>query len=405
MIPSLLVNDLNQFYSSEYPKIPPLSATGYVECAEGGRQISFVDAYFLHKYASSISPEATEYIDFVSTMLAQFREIEIYFNVNVKAEGDHKDAEARPGGWAGYGVLPLALAFYTLAKNGVEGDYLECGVFKGGSLTCMSHVANYLGRKAIAADTFAGLPEADVSGFWQKNQFAGRLDEVQSNLAAAGVPSAVLWEKGLFSDTLPVLERRIALMFLDTDLYNSSMSALESTVTKWSPGSMVASDGVSGVGDFSGGDYRPSGNESAAVLDFFNRRNIPFHAVWTGNGNMTLFGIKTADSKAPIYSTGFVHYLTNAFYVGRRFGDHIDLFARQDLPNIAKKSLTTFRDIADLIVSDILNEKIAGSYHIGGLEWKLANMEAKPQPKEVGRRGFFNKLLKVRRAFVSDRDQ
>jgi hypothetical protein len=394
MIPSLLVNDLNQFYSSDYPQIPPLSAIGNAECAEGGRQISFVDAYFLHKYAPSISPEAEEYVDFVSTMLTRFREIENYFNANVKAEGDHKDAAARPGGWAGYGVLPLALAFYTLAKNGVEGDYVECGVFKGGSLTCMSHVANYIGRKAIAADTFAGLPEADVSGYWQKDQFVGPLDEVQSNVAAVGISSVVQWEQGLFSDTLPELGRSIALMFLDTDLYNSSMSALEATFSKWSPGSMVASDGVSGVGDFSGGEYRPRGNEGGAVLDFFNGRNIPFHGVWTGNGNMTLFGTKTDKGKALIYSTGFVQYLTNAFYVGRRFGDHVDLFARQDLPNIANKLLTTFQDIADLIASDILNDKIASNYHIGDLEWKLANVEAKPQPKNVGRRGFFDKLLK-----------
>ena len=374
VIPSTLLADLNSFYEREFPRIPRIAVTTWGELAEGGRQVSFVDGYFLHRFASEISPRAEEYIYFVKSMLQKFQQIEVFFNNNVKADGDHKDAQARPGGWAGFGVLPLALSFYTAAKDGVEGDYLECGVFKGGSLTCMSHVANFLGRKAIAADTFEGLPEGDATGYWQKNQFVGRLDDVKSNVAAAGVIDSVVWEKGLFSDTLPNLDKKIAVVFLDTDLYNSSISALNSIKDKFSPASVVASDGVSGIRDFVGGEYFPEQNEAAAVRDFF-KGSGPYHAVWTGNGNMSLFRRKSSLGVAPLYSTSLMHYLTNAFYSHKRFEKELLLRDRNDLPNITNKSNTTLEDISEFITADIMNELIIANYYMGGLEWKLMTLQ------------------------------
>ncbi len=364
MIPLMLAEDLNRFYSRHYPQLLPLSLVASVELAPGSRAPSAADAYLLIRHADAISDRARHYLDFVSKLMPIFRRIEIWYNQNVKAPGDHKDAQARPGGWAGYGMLPLALALYTAIQDGTEGDYLECGVFKGGSLACMSHVCALLGVKAIAADTFNGLPESDETGYWQKGQFTGQLDEVQAYVKTIGCFDAVEWRVGLFADTLPTLNRTVALMFLDTDLYSSSSSAL--AAAKLVPASLIASDGV-GAENFTGARFTPTTGEATAIGDFFGADKLV--GLWTGNGNMSVFKRRSTGDRLA-YSTAFTHLLSFDSFFPSRYTPNVG--KRRDAAQAIGRSDATEARILDQALAESLERQFALSYLVGGLEWRLS---------------------------------
>src|SRR5207245_3809077 len=112
----------------------------------------------------------------------------------------HPDAKAP--GWAGIALLPIASYLYTLAKEGVTGDLLECGVFLGGSTCCFSHVAAELGFKVLAADSFEGLPAASGDGYYQKGDFRGTIHVVRRNVETYGVANRVSFWPGYFNVSL-----------------------------------------------------------------------------------------------------------------------------------------------------------------------------------------------------------
>jgi Macrocin-O-methyltransferase (TylF) len=367
MLPLNVITDLNTFYKSNYPNIRPISVNASMEKGDG-RQISAIDAWALARYGSNISARAAEYTEFVRTMLKIFQKIELYFIENVRVEDDHKDAIARPQGWAGFGCLPLALAIYVSAKDGIVGSYVECGVFRGGSLACLSHACQYVGTTAYAADTFAGLPETDETGYWKQNQFLGSIDEVKKVITAVGVPEVVQYKKGLFSDTLGDIVSPVSLIFLDTDLYKSSRSALSTLSPATVPQTIIASDGVSGKHDFENGGFCPSQNEAKAVLDHFTENGQPIHAVWTGNGNMGLFRAQQMGTDL-LFSSSFVWQLVVDYWGWKRFEEHVNVSERQDGLSVQIGSSVSEQQFLDFLMADALQRQIVSNTYIGHLEW------------------------------------
>jgi O-methyltransferase len=126
-------------------------------------------------------------------------------------------------------------------NDGIAGDFIETGVWRGGCCILMRGVlaANQTcDRKVYVADSFAGLPAPnemlypadtglDLSGI---KELAVSLETVKGNFARYGLlDGQVVFVKGLFSDTLPsLLAGPFALMRLDGDLYESTYIALES---------------------------------------------------------------------------------------------------------------------------------------------------------------------------------
>lgn len=140
-------------------------------------------------------------------------------------------------------------ALYTsvnyILKNDIAGDFVECGVWKGGSSML---VALLLQREGIANrnifmyDTFTGMSEPGVNDGeeekqeWEKYKkddgsnswcFAS-YDEVLANIKSTGYPIENLkLIKGKVEDTLPeILPNKIALLRLDTDWYESTRHEL-----------------------------------------------------------------------------------------------------------------------------------------------------------------------------------
>lgn len=135
-----------------------------------------------------------------------------------------------------------------LAEARIEGDFVECGVWRGGSamMAALSFAAaGDASRRLWLYDTFEGMPapsaedtaswEADPHEEWARNQRGpinewcySPLEEVRMHMASTGVDSDRLeYVQGKVEDTLPSrAPERVALLRLDTDWYESTRHEL-----------------------------------------------------------------------------------------------------------------------------------------------------------------------------------
>ena len=123
--------------------------------------------------------------------------------------------------------------------QGVAGDLIETGVWRGGATILMRAILKAReveDRKVWVADSFEGLPAADREQYPSDSDISYEhieelkvsLEEVQDNFRRYGLlDDQVQFLKGWFRDTLPtVTDRRWALIRLDGDMYESTMDAL-----------------------------------------------------------------------------------------------------------------------------------------------------------------------------------
>jgi O-methyltransferase len=171
--------------------------------------------------------------------------------------------------------------------DGVPGDLIETGTWRGGSAMMMRGVLQAhedLERRVYAADTFAGLPAPDVRGYpddrcsrlHREPRLAIGVDEVRAGFERLGLlDERVVFLEGLFADTLPaVSDRTWAVIRLDGDLYESTSDALTHLWPGVARGGFVIVD-----------DYGAVAGCRRAVDEFRARHGItaPLRRIdWTG---------------------------------------------------------------------------------------------------------------------------
>jgi Macrocin-O-methyltransferase (TylF) len=154
----------------------------------------------------------------------------------------------------------LEACIADVIRNDVPGDLIETGVWRGGSTIFMRALLKAFGvtdRKVWVADSFEGLPEPDADKFPIEadahhgavltdgyKHFAASLEEVQANFRAYGMlDEQVQFLKGWFCDTLPTAPiRKLAVMRLDGDYYESTMDGLKNLYDKLSIGGYAIID-------------------------------------------------------------------------------------------------------------------------------------------------------------------
>lgn len=175
----------------------------------------------------------------------------------------------------------------TILAEGVPGDFIETGVWRGGSSIFMRAVLkthDVADRTVWVADSFQGLPAPDAGKYpadagdehYTKSQLAISLETVKGNFARYGLlDDQVRFLKGWFKDTLPAAPLgKLALARLDGDLYESTMDALNALYPKLEPGGFLVID-----------DYGALANCRQAVHDYRERHGIvePIERIdWTG---------------------------------------------------------------------------------------------------------------------------
>lgn len=143
----------------------------------------------------------------------------------------------------------------TVVADGVPGDLVETGAWRGGaSIFMRGALAAYqeTGRTVWVADSFAGLPEpdgdrypADVGDRHHAVAFlAVPLETVRANFAKYDLlDDQVRFLPGWFKDTLPSAPiGAIAVLRLDGDMYESTWDALTALEPKMSSGGFVIVD-------------------------------------------------------------------------------------------------------------------------------------------------------------------
>ena len=147
----------------------------------------------------------------------------------------------------------------AVLEEGIPGDVIEAGVWRGGGSIYMRGCLEALGgsdRRSWVADSFEGLPQPDPANtkeatFYHSEMMQGvyrkmsaGYDEVKDNFEAYDLLSErVNFLKGWFSETLPSAPiDQLAIMRLDGDYYSSTMDCLNSLYMKLSPGGFAIID-------------------------------------------------------------------------------------------------------------------------------------------------------------------
>jgi O-methyltransferase len=181
-------------------------------------------------------------------------------------------------------------ALRYLLENGIEGDLVECGIYKADIEFTWIDVLQQSGqaREIYLYDTFTGLtPPTDfdfeLSGhnqqlstsqgtleFWHLQQAYGgwcaySLENVKSRLESTGYPVEKLhYVVGDVKETLQhTVPEKIALLRLDTDFYDSSLAEISALYDKVVPGGIIILD-----------DYLFWNGQKKAIDEFFESRGL-----------------------------------------------------------------------------------------------------------------------------------
>jgi O-methyltransferase len=195
-------------------------------------------------------------------------------------------------------VVSLMESVSYIIKNQIEGDIVECGVWRGGSMMAVINSLikfDDIHRKLYLFDTFEGMPMPDIdldfdlnavnahdylnSNFKNENDYIWAYsaeNKVREAIYQLNYPSEnIIFVKGKVEDTLPYKKlQKIAILRLDTDWYSSTKHELEQLFPLLVSGGVLIID-----------DYGHWSGARKAVDEYFSNNNINsfFHRIdYTG---------------------------------------------------------------------------------------------------------------------------
>ncbi len=149
----------------------------------------------------------------------------------------------------------LQVCIEQVIRQGVPGDFLEAGVWRGGAAIFMRAILkafNVTDRVVWVADSFEGLPRPDTERYGagagpdlsHVDFLKVSLETVQANFQRFGLlDDQVRFLKGWFHDTLATAPiQKLSILRLDGDIYESTMDPLRALHHKVSPGGYVIVD-------------------------------------------------------------------------------------------------------------------------------------------------------------------
>ncbi|MDB9445575.1 TylF/MycF/NovP-related O-methyltransferase [Anabaena sp. CS-542/02] len=183
-------------------------------------------------------------------------------------------------------INSLVNATKYVIENNIEGDFVECGVWKGGSMMAIAYTLNHFScnsRNLYLFDTFEGMSiptsnDVDLSGLDAQTLLNksdkltspiwcySTLDEVKNNMIKTGYsPEKKHFIKGKVEDSIPLhAPNKIALLRLDTDWYESTKHELVYLFPRLVNGGVIIID-----------DYGHWQGCRQAVDDYIRENNIP----------------------------------------------------------------------------------------------------------------------------------
>jgi len=177
-------------------------------------------------------------------------------------------------------ITELFNSLEYIRLNNIFGDFVECGVWKGGNiLGIMEYLYYYqmLDRNVWLYDTFEGMTTPEEVDIDLKNQKASdilqqvlcysSMDEVKKNLSISKFPNEnIKFVKGDVCETLnntDNLPNKISLLRLDTDWYKSTKKEMDILYP------ILSKDGILIVDDY--GHWRGA---KIAIDEYFTLHNL-----------------------------------------------------------------------------------------------------------------------------------
>jgi O-methyltransferase len=167
----------------------------------------------------------------------------------------------------------LEFCIRDAVNQGIPGDVVECGVWRGGAAILAKYVLDSLAadRNVWLCDSFEGLPAPTMQqdhgyDFTPTNDYLGVSKEtVEAHFRRFSLlDDRVRFVKGFFKDSLPgVAINQIAVLRLDGDLYESTIQCLDNLYHKVVAGGYVIID-----------DYGILPPCKQAVHDFLNKHKL-----------------------------------------------------------------------------------------------------------------------------------
>jgi len=142
----------------------------------------------------------------------------------------------------------------TVIEDGVDGDFCETGIWRGGGCIFMAAAAkvhHQQHRLIWCCDSFEGLPKpneelypADKGDACWEQELGVSVDQVKANFCKYGLlDENVRFLKGFFSDTMPLAPiEKLSVLRLDGDMYESTIVVLRNLYSKVSQGGFVIFD-------------------------------------------------------------------------------------------------------------------------------------------------------------------
>ncbi len=144
----------------------------------------------------------------------------------------------------------------TVVRNGIDGDLIEAGAWRGGSSILMRATLNVLGateRTVWVADSFKGFPTPEADGdradieleteMRGLEYLAPSLEQVRGHFDRLGCLDGVRFVPGFFEETMAELQGRTwSLIRLDGDTYKATRLTLEALYPGLAVGGYVVLD-------------------------------------------------------------------------------------------------------------------------------------------------------------------
>lgn len=208
--------------------------------------------------------DAPEWADFTAEQLALCSDVQSYTQTSRER------------------IVTLADAVEYVIRRNIPGDFVECGVWLGGSAMVIAKTLVRLGirdRQIWLYDTFGAMPQPADGDREVNKDYAGRLPprltsdaapgrylpRVCENLRSTGYPlSLVRCVCGLIEETIPAtVPEEVALLRLDSDWYSSTAHELEHLYPRLALGGVLIVD-----------DYGHYQGARKAVDEYFERSPI-----------------------------------------------------------------------------------------------------------------------------------
>ena len=172
-----------------------------------------------------------------------------------------------------------------LEKRKIFGDFVECGVYNGGSAAVFALGLKNTVEKIWLYDSFSGMPRPGEIDQREALNFVGEClgseEKVRQAMAISGIPKGrYVIRRGLFKDTfLLELPQKISLLHIDCDWHESVLACLNTFYDRVVAGGVILLD-----------DFGHWEGAREALFDFLESRHL--RPVLERFGHSQLFWVK-----------------------------------------------------------------------------------------------------------------